>query len=364
MMVLDGVKLAGMLPGLQDAFGKSDLYEGRALTEFCSTFNLTQLVKSPTRVTETSKSIIDIVLTVNKDFVENCIVKSSSISDHNLVCFNLRLKAPRPRHSYVTIRSYKNYDRDNLLVDLSRVPFHMVYFFKSLDDQVDVFNCLFLEVLDVYALFKRVKIKSRPNPFITQEIKQLMKTCDLWHKSAIRKSDRLHWNAYRFFRQEVKHEIRLAEKAYVRNELQNSKGNSNAIWKVINRCLPRKGVPLKTENPLSLSKTFNEFYTSVRKTTGDKARGIAQEFGFPPCGHDLFRNFANDVHENDHREFFKFSSVTESLGENIVNGLPSNKTPGADKITSRVLKDSLHAILPIITHLFNKSFATGTFARS
>ena len=123
-------------------------------------------------------------------------------------------------------------------------------------------------------------------------------------------------------------------------------------------------MPLKTENPLSLSKTFNEFYTSVGKTTADKARGIAQEFGFPPCGHDLFHNFANDVHENDHREFFKFSSVTESLGENIVNGLPSNKIPGADKITSRVLKDSLHAILLIITHLFNKSFATGTFARS
>ena len=220
----------------------------------------------------------------------------------------------------------------------------MVYFFESLDDQVDVFNCLFLEVLDVYAPFKRIKIKSRPNPFITQEIKQLMKTRDLWHKSAIRTSDRLHWNTYRFLRQEVKHEIRLAEKAYVHTELRNSKGNSNAIWKVINHCLPRKGVPLKTENPLSLSKTFNDFYTSVGKTTADKARGIAQEFGFPPCGHDLFHNFANDVHENDHPELFKFSSVTESLVENIVKGLPSNKAPGADKITSRVHNRQLRSV--------------------
>ena len=78
----------------------------------------------------------------------------------------------------------------------------------------------------------------------------------------------------------MKREIRLAEKAYVRTELQNSKGNSNAIWKVINRCLPRKGAPLKTENPLSLSKTFNEFYTSVGKATADKAKLIAREFAF------------------------------------------------------------------------------------
>ena len=68
----------------------------------------------------------------------------------------------------------------NFLVDLSRVPFHMAYFFESLDDQTDAFNCLFLEVLDVYAPFKREKIKSRHNPFITKEIKQLMKTRDLW----------------------------------------------------------------------------------------------------------------------------------------------------------------------------------------
>ena len=89
---------------------------------------------------------------------------------------------------------------------------------------------------------------------------------------------------------------------------------------------------------MSLSKTLNEFYTLVGKTTADKARWIALEYGFPPSGHDLFHIFANDVHENDHRELFKFSSVTESLVKkiNIVNGLHSNKAPGADKITSRV----------------------------
>ena len=56
-----------------------------------------------------------------------------------------------------------NYDHDNFLVDLTRVPFHMVSSFERLGYQVGAFNCLFLEVLDVYAPLKRVKIKSRPN---------------------------------------------------------------------------------------------------------------------------------------------------------------------------------------------------------
>ena len=82
-----------------------------------------------------------------------------------------------------------------------------------------LFNCLFLEALNDHAPIKRIKIKSKPNPFISPEIKQLMNTCDAWHKSPIKSGDKLHWNAYRFFRQEVKREIRLAEIEHVRSEL-------------------------------------------------------------------------------------------------------------------------------------------------
>ena len=50
-------------------------------------------------------------------------------------------------------------------------------------------------------------------------------------------------NAYRIFRQEIKREVRFAEKAHVRSELLKCNGNTNAIWKIINNCLPRKKHP-------------------------------------------------------------------------------------------------------------------------
>lgn len=119
--------------------------------------------------------------------------------------------------------------------------------------------------------------------------------------------------------------------------------------------LTKEGSPLKVENSLSLSNTFNELVELLQIKQDDLLRNLASLQAV---------NFGNDVHENDHRELFKFSSITETQVENIVDGLPSNKTPGADKITFRVLKDSLPAILPIITQFVNKSLATGTFARS
>ena len=41
--------------------------------------------------------------------------------------------------------------------------------------------------------------------------------------------------------------------------------------------------------------------------------------------------------------------------------MPTNKSPGIDKISMRVIKDSLPAILPTITSIINATFVTGTF---
>ena len=109
-----------------------------------------------------------------------------------------------------------------------------------------------------------------------------MNTRDIWHRKAIRSNDRLHWNAYRCFRQEVKRELRFAEMAHVRTELLKSKGNTNAIWKIINNCLQRKrpNRPFITENPTALANKFNKYFTSVETVTAQKARDLAIEHNF------------------------------------------------------------------------------------
>ena len=46
--------------------------DGRALSDFCSASGLSQLVKIATRVTEESKSLIDVALTTNESIVHAC----------------------------------------------------------------------------------------------------------------------------------------------------------------------------------------------------------------------------------------------------------------------------------------------------
>ena len=63
-------------------------------------------------------------------------------------------------------------------------------------------------------------------------------------------------------------------------------------------------------------------------------------------------------------ELFELHQVTESQVEKVIRGLPSNKAPGMDKISSRILKDCLPCTLTTITCIVNNSFFTNTFARA
>ena len=132
-------------------------HEAKALLEFCTTFNLTQLINLPTRVTENSQSWIDVTMTSNKELVTSGGVLTSSMSDHNLIYSLLNSNIPRAKPSYVSVRSYRNYSPQNFQEDLLFVPFHIVNFFDDeVSDQVEVYSILFLDVLNEHAPIKRI----------------------------------------------------------------------------------------------------------------------------------------------------------------------------------------------------------------
>ena len=256
-----------------------------------------------------SQTLIDVALTTNVNIIDTCKIKSSTISDHSLVSLTLKLKAPKPRCLFVTTRSYKNYNSTKFAEDLTNAPFHVASIFDDFDDR-------------------------RPNPFITPEIRHLMKTRDTWHKRANKTKDKLHWNAYRFFRQEVKREIRIAEKEHIRTELLNSNGNTT--------------VHLESFKPLS-HKEGSTFYYD-RKTLNFKLIGLINLIP-PLVRSQLLRQrhspkdilyilktsnlfLALQATTKWTMSALSSISVEEGDGAKIVNSLPSNKAPGYDQVTA------------------------------
>ena len=136
---------------------RNDNPETKALLNFCLSYNLSQLITKPTRVTETTSSILDVILASDTKQVHNVMVLESSISDHDLVYITLKLKKERSKPVYITTRSYKHYKADTFRDDIAKAPWSIVDVFDEVEDKLHVFNLLFSSILDDTLRLKPLK---------------------------------------------------------------------------------------------------------------------------------------------------------------------------------------------------------------
>ncbi|XP_073228523.1 uncharacterized protein [Porites lutea] len=346
-----------LLGDLNCRLENSDDPGAKALVNFCRSYNLSILINTPTRVTETSKSILDVILASDTRQVQTATVMESSISDHELIYVTLRLKKARSKPIYITTRSFKHYCPIDFNNDVSLAPWSIVDVFDDVEDKIYAFDSLFTEILDRHAPVKTFKARCKPNPCVTDNIRGLMKTRDDWRKKAKKTNDPLSWTAYRYFRQEVKREIRIAERDFVAEQIQRNPNNTNNIWKAIRQCVPNKSTSQRTfsKSVKSVADEFNQFFVSVGQSTVDKITSLANE-----CNLTLNQNYfvPRQYASSDQ---FTLSTVDYKQVERIIAAIPSNKAPGIDKIPIRVIKDCLNPIVHPITSIVNASFQNCVF---
>ena len=94
---------------------------GDALRSFCATVNVMQLIDKPTRVTETSRSLLDIIMVSDPALAKVSGVLEVTISDHFLVFVDNNLKSPKQAPTYVVTRTFRNYKADQFATDIAHI---------------------------------------------------------------------------------------------------------------------------------------------------------------------------------------------------------------------------------------------------
>ena len=136
--------------------------------------------------------------------------------------------------------------------------------------------------LDEHAPVRIIKLRGRPNPFITDEIRQLMKVRDFWRKLARRTGDPNAWTEYKNLKREVKREIRLAEREYVADQVKSNANNSSCLWKTIRSCIRKKSASERSysRDDRAVANAFNRFFTSIGRETVDKINSLASQCNY------------------------------------------------------------------------------------
>ena len=339
---------------------------GDALWSFRASVNAHQLIDRPTRVTMTSRSLLDVVMVSNKDIVKTSSVLDLTISDHYLVYVVLDMKVPKPPPTYITTRSFRNYTADQFSSDITQVPWETVELMDSVYDRVNAFKDLFLTCLDNHAPIKTLKLKRKSNPSITAEIKKRIKTRNKLHKRAHKSGSHEDWKVFADLRREIKQSIRQAEREYFTQQVITNKGNTGSLWKTIRRALPNKPSqrPQYTRDTDVLANEFNRFFILVGQEVAKKSTALANHYGLQYNNPTPQATSTSQQAQRGEEGCFVFQSVTPDDVRKVMLDMPANKAPGFDKVPISVVKDCLEHILSTLTDLINHSFSSSVFLRA
>ena len=139
-----------------------DLLKVNRLEQILNKLNLYQLIKEPMRKTSRSKTLIDVIITNNRDTVIHA-ETSLSIADHHAVSFTIKLRNQRITPFQIYGRNYGNYSPENFQIKLMQISnqLNLMYETDGVDTQVQILTDNFLLALDSCAPFE-VKLRKRP----------------------------------------------------------------------------------------------------------------------------------------------------------------------------------------------------------
>ena len=192
----------------------------RQMINFAGVYQLSQLINEPTRITETSATLIDHIYTSHPDRIVSSGVVHCGISDHSLVYAIRKIaKTTNLRHKYIISRNFKNFDASAFTDDLKKLPWNDIHQFPC-DPNVmwKRWKEMFLMVLKQHAPHKKRRIKHKKIPWFNAELKELTLAKDKSKKLAIKSGKSEDWKNFKQLRNKTNN-----------NQVQSNVGNPRAI---------------------------------------------------------------------------------------------------------------------------------------
>ena len=241
-----------------------------------------QLIKTPTRVTETTATLIDVIFTNKKHNISHNTVIAAGFSDHDLIACVRKMNNIKHKPETIRCRNFKNYNIDQINNDLLNKKWDHVYNTNSPNEALLYFNSFLKETLDNYAPFITKNIKGKPSPWITTELTKEMNIRDQLLRKARKTNKTEDWKSYKRKRNYIKNEIQRSKRNYYKSKLEENLKKPDRFWKIINDIYPTKSkkenlpkcfkVQNETiNNPKQIANSFCNFFSTVTNKLNSKA---------------------------------------------------------------------------------------------
>ena len=326
-------------------FYNSNHYLFHKLQDIFNSLGLTQVVNSPTHLSSSGSSLIDLVFLSSPSFLQTCSTLPPLLNSDHLGLF-IRLRWQKSNrstsHSSRTIWRYDFADWDRACDLISSTDWESVLDFDDVNDCWLNLKSHFLEIIEL-CVPKAVLPKRQNLPWLTKPIIQAIRRRNLLFKQAKLSGD---FTKYKACRNKIVQQLRLAKQQFFSHLDPKCPKNFWKAYKILNGS--PSSIPVLSsgstvaESSIEKANLLNEFFVSCFNTSTPPL-DADNSFLSPVCP-DLF---PDDL------------LCTEEDVFDLLVSLNVTKSSGPDNISPHMLKFTAGAIAPGLTLLFNKSLKSG-----
>ena len=305
-----------------------------------------QIIDRPTRITLSSETLIDHILTNRNEYIIERGTLVCGMSDHDMIYMVRKKPHTKKEKKVISFRSLKTMNIAAFTNEVNNLPWNIVDCCDDSNDILDSIHKLLLPVVNMHCPIMKRSVQSKTSPWMTSEVLERIKTRDKLKKNYLKNKDRAGWEHYKRYRNMTNNCIHHAKKNYYRNKFTAAK-DSDSIWKAYFDLVNKK------------EKTTTLHEIVVNGSSSSEHSAIATE---------LSRAFAVKTQSNDSSVYEKVYDssppasllISSKFIQKIIQRTKSNASP-SNIIPPVIYKLGIESVNNALVKLFNHVFTSGDF---
>ena len=355
--------------------------QAQKLVDTMAQYGFLQLVSRPTRITDSSATLIDHVYTNKLENTLSCNIITTSLSDHLGIVTTIaldsesgpriamRLRENNPINSLYREINEANHEKFRELI--SDETWEGIFAVSDVSEQYNKFHGIYMKHYDFAYPMKKKKVGRRKNerknskPWILPWLEDaIARKQNLYHeyiKEFVKNPSTADKTAYNKLEKFCCKHVDLAKKRHYKKFFEEHKENSRKQWQMINSLLNRnnkKSDPIKLHDcegnlitsSVDVASHFNKYFSSIASNLKEK---ISARKIFDPGG---YQKFLTNSSENS----FYIRTVNSSEVHNTIKDL-KNKATLDSKICALKIANENHDFTEVLSKIVNNSFQKGCF---
>lgn len=318
-------------------------------------FSYVPLINRPTRISATSATLIDNIFSnnVNVNF-SKCGILRTDLSDHLPIFHITRCKKHTLTRSVITKPVINDATLNNMLNELHSKNWDMILHNKNVNQGFTDFIKVVEESYNNNIPQRPFVLKHKGKPWLTKGLLCSIKRKNKLYAIYLRCKTTASHDFYRRYKNKLSHLLKMSERKYYKEKLENNKANLTNTWKILKNIINKNRSyqcqqEFKLNNdviddPKQIADEFNKYFVKVGTTLESQ---IPRSTKSPL---DLMKgNLENSI--------FVAPTCEEEVSKVVLH--LKSVSAGHDNINSHVLKHVLPAIIKPLTQLINLSFQSG-----